>query len=1274
MVQVENFSYNTSGESANAPSVADLIDSARMEFRAKYDRGQSQIAVTAPAANADSEFSVPHHLTFAAVWNWVQKYYYSYYDESQIDSLQNSLAMRRDGFIQELLWHRQMPVTGLTYTIEVDDPDDPGQAQFRKCLERVVNRLPYYKRMQIQLLESIFYGKSGVQLRWGRKKIAGRTYTVPVKHTPVQGDKISLGFADVPAIYVWPGSDLFKLPEYARYIRNIQLGPAFMLEEEAFRRNFVIHQFQPADADYLFEGEKAGGVQGQGVRDRFYWTWNLRQQVLMWYLNALERVGVNGMLYGKYPSGNPKQQGAVMQALANLISTNVAAFPYTMGNDVGDLIGQIPPSPVGYDVMYQLLTHLEEIMRRGVLGQDLSGRAKSTGLGSEVGVLAGEAKEDVVIYDAGCLAETIDEQLIQNIVKLNTWEYNGVWYYGDDLPFGCRYMLQTDRRNVGELIGSAEALWRMGVPLDMDDLRERTGLKAPRSAATALVQMGGMTGATPNRQAVESSIGSEDQPSTPDRFMSADEMDRIALLIDPAPTESQKKAGNYRKAHATLHGLPITLETGRGRVRSGFSPSGKPWSVTMPHHYGYIKRTESEADQDHIDVFIGRHPESQIAFVVDQLHPDSGRFDEHKCMLGFRNEHEAKCGYLDSYSPGWKGFGAITPVVMEHFKTWCYEGDTSRPFCDELHARLGGFTTGGPPFLLGHASRFGAADLPELFTENPCGDGGDTHGFHEGNTCQQGGRGGAGGGDAASKGKGGMTQEKGAGDHGRVTRTVGKDFPSEVYHGTISKSAKAFMENRDLPESERSRTLNEYGGNVIFASEKERPHQALMFGQGKSAGGARSLVALKLKDGAKVLDLSHEMTRRPMVGSPDSPVMKIAGRPAFTDDMGRWLNETRAARGLNPLSEERIKGAVDPTAENFDIKEYVGLLPGYAKSRGYSAFRLADETVIVDRSSIVGARKVDAKEKKELEAASENTRHERKNNHLYTDDVKPREHLSSFDWPELFSAAHTDPGDPGVMIALMVPPDAADALALPDGEPSDQLHVTLAYLGRLSEIGDESVEKLRATLPYLAEAWRPIGGAINGVGRFSASESSDGQDVIYGAVDCPDLTEFREVLCNMLSIGEIPYKRTHGYTPHVTLKYINTSDPMPIERLAPVPVSFGGLTLAVGNNMQTYEFGHPAIQGTPEYYSRDIADEIRSVVKRLPEMMPCYGNVYLNRDTGEVYIEAGDSDDGDKIRAWQDAVSAVEGVKKVDCECEYVPKNILESVESGGGWKKIAGA
>ena len=165
---------------------------------------------------------------------------------------------------------------------------------------------------------------------------------------------------------------------------------------------------------------------------------------------------------------------------------------------------------------------------------------------------------------------------------------------------------------------------------------------------------------------------------TPAASEPAQQIEAARAEVAPEPTEAQKEAGNYKKGHLSLQGLDIALENPKGSTRSGTDQDGKAWQSTMAHDYGYIKRTLG-ADGDHVDVFIGDKPESETVYVVDQADPKTGKFDEHKVMLGFADEQAARAGYLANYEKGWNGLSDIKAMPVEEFKRWVKDGDTKSP-------------------------------------------------------------------------------------------------------------------------------------------------------------------------------------------------------------------------------------------------------------------------------------------------------------------------------------------------------------------------------------------------------------------------------------------------------------------------------------------------------------------------------------------------------------------------------------------------------------------
>lgn len=130
------------------------------------------------------------------------------------------------------------------------------------------------------------------------------------------------------------------------------------------------------------------------------------------------------------------------------------------------------------------------------------------------------------------------------------------------------------------------------------------------------------------------------------------------------------------KQRLRVHGLTLVIEHAKGSVRTGSGPDGD-WSRRMTAHYGYIARTESEADGDPIDVFIGPDPDAEIVFVMDQV-DQGGNFDEHKVLLGWLTADDAEAGYLSNYPRGWKA-GELTAMTVPQFKSWIKDGDTALP-------------------------------------------------------------------------------------------------------------------------------------------------------------------------------------------------------------------------------------------------------------------------------------------------------------------------------------------------------------------------------------------------------------------------------------------------------------------------------------------------------------------------------------------------------------------------------------------------------------------
>lgn len=166
----------------------------------------------------------------------------------------------------------------------------------------------------------------------------------------------------------------------------------------------------------------------------------------------------------------------------------------------------------------------------------------------------------------------------------------------------------------------------------------------------------------------------------------ADRLQNANAETETEPTEAQKKAGNYKKGHLTFGGYNFTVETPKGTTRSGKDEQGKSWSVTMHDTYGYILG-KIGVDGDHIDMFINDAADLDTfdgnVYVVDQVNPETGEFDEHKVMYGYPSEEAATEAYLANYSKDWKGLGKVTSVPKSTFDKWLESSDRkTKPFAE----------------------------------------------------------------------------------------------------------------------------------------------------------------------------------------------------------------------------------------------------------------------------------------------------------------------------------------------------------------------------------------------------------------------------------------------------------------------------------------------------------------------------------------------------------------------------------------------------------------
>jgi 2'-5' RNA ligase len=151
------------------------------------------------------------------------------------------------------------------------------------------------------------------------------------------------------------------------------------------------------------------------------------------------------------------------------------------------------------------------------------------------------------------------------------------------------------------------------------------------------------------------------------------------------------------------------------------------------------------------------------------------------------------------------------------------------------------------------------------------------------------------------------------------------------------------------------------------------------------------------------------------------------------------------------------------------------------------------------------------------------------------------------------------------MIALTLPPNVVNEVAVEGGESPEDLHLTIALFK------DAQPDLVFDAAKNLALDHSPLTGKINGVGRFSETHKDDGATAFYVNFDSSELPDFRQAVGDSLEAAGIKLEENHGFTPHVTLAYLAPDDPLPFENVLIEDVTLPSISAHCGDEHKVYK-------------------------------------------------------------------------------------------------------
>jgi hypothetical protein len=280
------------------------------------------------------------------------------------------------------------------------------------------------------------------------------------------------------------------------------------------------------------------------------------------------------------------------------------------------------------------------------------------------------------------------------------------------------------------------------------------------------------------------------------------------------------------------------------------------------------------------------------------------------------------------------------------------------------------------------------------------------------------------------------------------------------------------------------------------------------------------------------------------------------------------------------------------------------------------------------------------------------------------------------DEPPAVTAAADDAPHTGGMIAL-VPADP-DALVVEGGDPAEQLHLTLAYLGEdVTAWGEEQRAAVLDAVRQLAEVTPPVEAEVMGHAAFNPTGANDREPCAVYLVS-GDMQPALKGEAAAFDVSEHPV-----FLPHVTAGY--GLDPGALSFVG--PLVFDRLRVALGEEVTDYPLGEPraedpddeepgeelvAAAAVPDEVVLEPADEVG--IPDAPQ--PCeFGDHPAVRSLlfgeGEAYVPVCDEHEEqarERIAEAGDEVTGIVEIEQPDDEAEPAEEVVVAAVRPPTPW------
>jgi len=280
---------------------------------------------------------------------------------------------------------RKLAVMGDRWTIHPWDKQQPADKQAADLIEKTIHNCPSWKTACIHLLDASLYPVA----------VCEKIYQ------PAPGGFSLKALVPVPHYLLDYTTGRMRISDV-----DPHTGTILPTTHDPSPERYIIHR-----GHLLTSPDTWGGP----MRSILYW-WLLGAMSRDWWARYLDRYG-SPFLIGHYPQGDDKSRNILRTAFS--VATKLGGLVVTDKTRVE--IQQAATGATG-DAYEKFITICNREKSKLILGQTLSADSQPTGLGSGVANMQEGVRQDIRMWDAASLADTIRTQLFEQHLAINNTE------------------------------------------------------------------------------------------------------------------------------------------------------------------------------------------------------------------------------------------------------------------------------------------------------------------------------------------------------------------------------------------------------------------------------------------------------------------------------------------------------------------------------------------------------------------------------------------------------------------------------------------------------------------------------------------------------------------------------------------------------------------------------------------------------------------------------------------------------------------------------------